>query len=65
MDDEVIEALESTTPVRGARGRIDDPVTASAADTRLWRDGLLRFLGEIDENLTVFEVKEALESYNG
>lgn len=63
MHGEVIEALESTAPVRNNRGRIGDPQTSDAADIRLWRDRLMEFLEEIDTNLSVGEVIFALEGW--
>ena len=61
--DEILEALESTAPNRGDRGRIGDRRVASGPDVRLWRDQLLRFLGELDGDATVQQVREALEEY--
>lgn len=59
--DEIIEALESTAPNRGDRGMIGDPRVPSDADIRLWRDGVIRFLTELDSDLTVAEVIDALD----
>lgn len=61
MEDEILEALESTAPVSGDRGRIGDPKTSSDADVNLWRRSLLRFLNELDEDLTIGEVRRVLE----
>lgn len=63
MHGEVIEALESTAPVRKNRGRIGDPQTSDSADIRLWRDSLMTFLEEIDTDLSVGEVIFALEGW--
>lgn len=63
MHGEVIEALESTAPVRKNRGQMGDPQTSDAADIRLWRDSLLSFLEEIDTDLSVGEVIFALEGW--
>lgn len=64
MDEqEIADALESTAPNRGNRGRFGDPATASPADVRLYRDTLLRFLEEIDGDLSVSELRLALENY--
>lgn len=60
---EVIEALESTAGVRKNRGRIGDPQTSDAADIRLWRDSLIRFLEEIDGDVSVSKVMFALEEW--
>jgi hypothetical protein len=57
---EVVEAMESTAPVRKNRGRIGNPQTSDLADIRFWSDGLLSFLGEIDGDLSVSEVIYAL-----
>jgi hypothetical protein len=63
MDDDIIEALESSAPVRKDRGRMGDPTTGDKADTIIWRDGLMRFIEELDDNLTVREIRMALEDY--
>ena len=63
MNDEVIEALESTAPVRKNRGQMGDPQTPDAADIRLWRDSLMRFLEELDGSISVREVIFALEGW--
>lgn len=63
MDDEIIEALESTAPNPKNRGRIDDPQVTSDADTRLWRDAIVRFLSEVDRDVTAGEIIAALEEY--
>lgn len=63
MDDEIIAALESSAPVKGDRGNPSDPRTASDADIRLWARGLLRFINELDGNITVDEIRRAIEDY--
>ena len=62
-DDDIIAAMESTASVRADRGRIGDPSTADHADTRLWRDRLMRFFDELDESVTVAEIRTALEDW--
>lgn len=64
FDDEIVEALESSAPVKGDRGRIGDDRTATAADVNLWRRSLLRFLNEIDEDATVGDLRRVLEDYH-
>lgn len=59
---EVWEALESTTP----GGKINDrfgPSTASRQETMLWKRSLLNFLDEVDGELSVAELREALMEY--
>lgn len=65
FEDEIVEALESTAPVRGDHGGIGDPRTAGAADVNLWRRSLLRFLSEIDGDATVDDLRRTLEDYHG
>jgi hypothetical protein len=60
---EIIEALESTSGNRRDRGGISDPRMPDAADIRLWRDRLLRFFEDLDAEVTVSEIVEALEDY--
>ena len=64
FDDEIVEALESSAPVRGDHGRIGDDCTATAADMNLWRRSLLRFLNEIDEDANVGDLRRVLEDYH-
>lgn len=62
--DDIIDVLEGTTPCPRERGSRDRVRTADRADTVLWRDSLMRFLTELDGDLTVTELREALESYS-
>lgn len=62
--DEIVEALESSAPVKGDRGRIGDDRTATEADVNLWRRSLLRFLNEVDEDVTVGDLRRVLEDYH-
>ena len=61
--DEIIEALESTANNRNDRGRIGDPATSDKADIILWRNNLMRFLEELDGDLTIEDLRDALEDY--
>lgn len=63
-NDEIIEALESTAGNRKERGRIGDPGVGDKQDVILWRNHLMRFLEEIDGDLTVDEIKSVLEDYD-
>jgi len=59
----VIKALEETAPNRD--GRIIEPrATANKADMLNWRDTVMKFLTEIDGDLTVEEVCAALADYD-
>ncbi|WP_285020250.1 hypothetical protein [Novosphingobium sp. fls2-241-R2A-195] len=60
---DIIEAMESTANSR-KRETFTRPAIADAADMRLWRDHLLRFLEELDLDLTVTEIIDALEDYS-
>lgn len=62
--EDIIEALESTAANRRDRGGISDPRSPDRADIRLWRDRLVRFLEEIEGDLTVGEIIEVLEDYS-
>jgi len=64
MDDDIIEALESSAPVRKDRGRLGDPSTGDKADMILWREQISRFIDELDDNITVREIRMALEDYS-
>lgn len=55
---EVWEALESTTA-----NRKEWKANAIAVDILNHRDHLLRFLVEVDGNMSVAELREALEEY--
>ncbi|WP_404480013.1 hypothetical protein [Novosphingobium sp. BL-52-GroH] len=60
--DDIIEAMESTAQSRKRTESLKSPF-ADSADMRLWRDHLLRFLEELDGDITISEVVEALEDY--
>ena len=62
MNDDVIEALESSAP-NTDKHRIDPRANSSKRDVLNWRDVVMRFLDDIDGDLTVFEVRTALEDY--
>jgi hypothetical protein len=59
------EALEATT-VTPRSGGFDTPASANASRRSILahRDSLLRFLGELDGDMTVSELREALEDYS-
>lgn len=61
--DEIIDALESTTKSRAKTplGSMGEP---SVHDYRAHRDDLLRFLDELDGDISVSELREALENYS-
>lgn len=61
--DDIIEAMESTANSR-KRESFTRPAIADAADMRLWRDRLVRFLEELETDLSVGEILEALEDYH-
>ena len=61
MEEEILEALESSAPVRGDKGGIGDPRTSSSADVALWKRSLLRFINELDEDITVGDIRRVLE----
>lgn len=62
--EDIIEALESTTVGRKqGRGMLDDPANASPVDIRNYRDTLMRFLTELDAEITVGELRAVLEDY--
>lgn len=60
--DDIIEVLEGTTPCARVRGT-DRVRTAEHSDAVLWRNSLMRFLSELDGDLTVEAVRSALEDY--
>jgi hypothetical protein len=60
--EDVIEALESTTPNRKA-GDMFSRTNANKYEIRNHRDYLLRFLSELDSELTIGEVREILDDY--
>lgn len=60
---EIFDALEATTTGR-KQTRASFPIAnAERRDILNHRDGLLRFLEEIDGDLSVSELREALEEY--
>lgn len=62
--EDIWQALEATTGGRLRDGlQIGRPANASARDVLNHRDYLMRFLNEIDGNLSVAEVRDALEEY--
>lgn len=58
--EQVFEALESTT---AAKQTPFAPATASQQEVRNHRDALVRFLNEIDANLSISELVDILEQY--
>lgn len=63
MSDEIVAALENSAGSRKSRGRIGDPTCADHADVILWRNRLMRFFEDLDGDLTVTEIVDALEDY--
>lgn len=61
-EEEIIAALESTAK-SGKRGTADRSFTPDQSEVRLYRDQLLRFLRELDTDVTAGELIEALDSY--
>ena len=59
--DDIIEAMESTASNSKDRGQIGSPAIASPTDIVFWKRALLRFLDELDGELSVSEVRQALE----
>ena len=65
--EEVWEALETTIGPKSDRLRSFDPnrpATANAREVAAWRDSLMRFLTELSADMTVGEVREALEEWS-
>lgn len=60
--DEIIEALENSAVSRKA-GQGLHSGCPDKRDVTNWRDRLMRFLGDLDGNLTVDEIRLALEDY--
>ena len=63
MMQDIWDALESTA-TNSDRKLIDPRANASKRDVRLWRDHIMRFLDELDAELTIGEVREALSEYD-
>lgn len=61
MNDDIIEALESAAP--GSGGSSFKSPMASKNDVRNFARTLLSFLDELDDSLSVGEVRRALEDY--
>ena len=59
---EIHEALEACA-IRRSSSFCDPPATASKRDVLLLRRTLLRFLDEIDGDMSVSEVRAELEEY--
>ncbi len=66
MDTEVWEALESTAPYPRSEG-FDRPKAAvpTADAIQGHRLGLIKFLREVPEDISVAELIDALEGYHG
>lgn len=60
--DDIIEALEASAP-NSATAAIDPRANASRRDVLTHRDRIMRFLDELDGDLSVSEVRSALEDY--
>jgi hypothetical protein len=61
MNDDVIEALESAAP--GSGGSSFKTPMASKNDVRIFARTLLNFLDELPDDMSVGEVRRALEDY--
>lgn len=64
MEEEIIDALESTAGNRKNHGRIGDPAVPDKQDITDWRNRLMRFLEELDADITVGEIRSVLEDYS-
>lgn len=65
-DSEIFEALESTATNRKPKstfGGFEGHTLPSPRDIQAHKVTILRFLGELDEDLSVNEVREALGRY--
>jgi hypothetical protein len=63
--DDIIEALEATALSRRDRGNIGQPRVADQQDCLLWKKRLLLFMESLDGDVTVDDIRTALENYNG
>jgi len=59
--EEIREALEATAPAAGRGGLLRGQRVADDGDVRLHLHGLMRALEELDQDVTVLEIREALE----
>lgn len=62
MDEDIVEALENSAVSRKA-GQGLHSGCCDKRDVLNWRDRLMRFLGDLDGNLSVDELRRALEDY--
>lgn len=60
-EDEIREAVEATAPSPGRDGQIGGRRVSNDAEARLWVHGCLRMLEELDPDVTVQDIREALE----
>ncbi|MBO9099972.1 hypothetical protein J5287_11905 [Rhizobium sp. K1/93] len=60
---EIYEALEATAAGRKQGRMCDARANASKTDILNRRDSLMRFLEEVDGDLSVAELRDALEQY--
>lgn len=60
-EDDIIEALEGAAP--GSGGSALKSPMASKADIRLFARSIMRFLEDLDGDLTVQELREVLDGY--
>lgn len=63
MNEDVIDALESSAPLPRNQELIGTMRTASRRDILAWRGRLMQFLDDLDGDLSVSEVRLALEEY--
>lgn len=62
-EDDIREALESAAPARKDRGRFGDPATGDEQDTRLFALTIMRFIDQLESDVTVSDISRALEVY--
>ncbi len=61
MEEDILEALESSAPASGDKGGIGDPRVSSNRDVALWKKAVLRFINELEDDITVGDIRRALE----
>lgn len=63
MKDQIFEALETSTPHGGRRSLVDPPANVSRHEVLHHRNAIVRFLDNLDTDLTVRDILEALQDY--
>lgn len=61
--EDIIEALEMATAAPTSHGGIPDHANASRRDILNYKRSIMRFIGELDAELTVGEIRAVLEEY--